>query len=547
MWLLFLFACDGGDAPLADSATADTDTGVDSAGETGETAETGETGETAETGDTAETLETGETGDTGDPPDTGDSGDTGPDFAERFDVVVVGAGPAGVAAALAAWEAGADVLLLDRDDEPGAGLMTGGQAFAVGTRWQAAVGVFDTVDLARADWATITAADPDAPGVLDFLANSGETLEWLTGYGLAISDVHEDRDAGALPRLHSLDWSAIGGARGLYDAFGGELRAGIEVTAPVMEDGAVIGVAWTDLATGETGTTGAGAVVLATGGFVRDRDEVDRLAPALSGRELVFEANYQSDGGGLPFLDAVGAARLSPEQIGIYVHSIRDPDLTEGESILVIAPGYGLLVDAGGERFVDETLARSFDLFDALPTGDVYQVLAGTLVDGVTFQRPAYNWARFSEPETVPLEDLLATSDDVFSGESLEDVALAAGIDVAGLQATVDAWNTAVETGADDPFGRDLGTASALDGEAWLVARLTPGLAKNFGGVSTDAEAHVLDSDGAPIPGLFAAGEVAGMVIGGGGGDGFSGSVGACYWGGRVAGIQAAAFTAGAR
>ncbi|MFN7147065.1 MAG: FAD-binding protein, partial [Myxococcota bacterium] len=439
-----------------------------------------------------------------------------------------------MAASLVASEVGADVPLLDRDDEPGAGLLTGGQAFAVGTRWQEAVGIVDTVDLARADWATITAADPDAPGVLDFLANSAETLEWLTGYGLAVSGVRDDRDAGELPRLHALDWSAIGDARGLYDAFGGVLRPGVEVTAPVLEDGAVVGVVWRDLATGEIGTTGAGAVVLATGGFVRDREEVDRLVPALEGRALVFEANYQSDGGGRPFLDAVGAARLAPEQIGIYVHSIRDPDLTEGESILVIAPGHGLLVDAAGERFVDEGLARSFDLFDALPAGDVYQVLAGSLTDTVTFQRPAYNWARFSEPETIPLEDLLAVSDDVFAGESLEDVALAAGIDVEGLQATVDAWNTTVEAGADDPLGRDMSTAVALEGGTWIVARLTPGLAKNFGGVSTDADGHVLGLDGAPIPGLFAAGEVAGMVIGGGGGDGFSGSVGACYWGGRV-------------
>lgn len=82
--------------------------------------------------------------------------------------------------------------------------------------------------------------------------------------------------------------------------------------------------------------------------------------------------------------------------------------------------------------------------------------------------------------------------------------------------------------------------AEPLAGAQWFAVRLSPGLAKNFGGVATDVDGHVLDELGRPIPGLYAAGEVAGMVLEGGGGAGFAGSMNACYWGGRVAGASAA-------
>ena len=153
------------------------------------------------------------------PPDTGETGDSPVEFDERFDVIVVGAGPAGLAAALAAREAGASVLLWDRDAEPGMGLLTGGQAFAVGTRWQEEVGVFDTIDAAKADWQMITGADPDGAGVTDFLANSGETLEWLEGYGLVIDGVHNDAESGANPRLHQISWNSLETTGSLYSGF----------------------------------------------------------------------------------------------------------------------------------------------------------------------------------------------------------------------------------------------------------------------------------------------------------------------------------------
>ncbi|MDP2313567.1 MAG: FAD-binding protein [Pseudomonadota bacterium] len=481
-------------------------------------------------------------------PDTGGTQDTGvtSDVVAdgQWDVIVVGTGPAGAAAALTAREAGASVLLLEREDDPGLGLVTGGRAFAVGTPFQASAGVEDSVEAAVAEWPEITGVSGELPGVREFLAASADTLLWLTTFGLVVPHVAGERDAGLVPRVHALDWSETptGNGTELLAHFDGELRTGVEVTAPLLEAGAVVGVRWTDLATGLEGASRAGAVVLATGGFLRDPDEVARVAPALAGRRIVYETNPTSDGGGLPFLRAVGAGSLGAENIGVYVHSIEDPWLPEGESLLGLGIEDGILVDATGARFANEDLQRSLDLYDVLPDGEIYAVLSDALADGLLFNRPYYNWSDPPEAEAVTLDEVAALAEDVFIADALEDAAVYAGVDAGGLVATVDAWNVNFEAGIPDPFGRDLAGAVPLTGDRWVLLRLSPGLAKNFGGVATDVEGHVLDAAGVPVPGLYAAGEVAGMLLGGGGGDGFSGSVNACFWGGRVAGAAAAGF-----
>jgi succinate dehydrogenase/fumarate reductase flavoprotein subunit len=470
----------------------------------------------------------------------GATDDTSVEWADAYDVVVVGSGPAGIAAALTARASGATVLVLDRDTVAGRGLTFAGYGFAAGTHWQAELGIVDSPAIAAAEWAGITGADPASGGVTDFLDRSAETLDWLESYGMTVLSVGGDPDGGEIPRIHTMGWTYEDGDHPLVLAFDGDLRTEVEVTAPVMEDGRIVGVRWTDLVTGDDGATRAGAVVIATGGFMRDLDEIERVKPGTLARHPVFETNPQSNGGGLPFLRAVGAGSLFPGNLGIYVHSIEDPWLGAGESLLGLGVERAIIVGADGERFVNEAELRSFDLFDALPEGDVYEVFTDEVAAGVSFTRPGYNWSVPDAPEFFSFEETLAASEDIFTGGSADELALSAGIDPAGLSQTVEDWNDTIAVGGSDPFGHPAVTAASLEGDTWYAVRLSPGLAKNFGGVATDVDAHVLDAEGAPIPGLYAAGEVVGMVLGGGGGDGFTGSVNACYYGGRVAGANAA-------
>ena len=468
-------------------------------------------------------------------------GETAVDWTDHHGVVVIGTGPAGAAAALTARADGADVLLLDRNDTPGLGLMLAGMGFAAGTRWQAERGITDSVELAAIDWPEITGARAEDGGVMDFLVHSAENLEWLESYGMLVSKVAEARDAGSVARVHATGWGQ--GEHDLHpliEAFDGELRTNIEVTAPVMDGGRVIGVRWTDLSTGAEGATRADAVVIATGGFMRNLDEIARVAPGLAARDPVFESNPQSDGGGLPFLRVVGAGALAPGNLGVNVHSIQDPWLPDGESLLGVGVEAGIVVGVSGERFANEELQRSFDLFNVLPVGDVFEIFTTKVADRIQFVRPAYTWSTTYQPETFSFSEVAAASAEIFAADSPAAMAALAGIDETGMLETVEAWNATIAMSTADPYGRPMTGAEPLGGEQWFAVRLSPGLAKNFGGVATDVDGHVLDERGRPIPGLYAAGEVAGMVLAGGGGAGFAGSMNACYWGGRVAGASAA-------
>ncbi len=456
----------------------------------------------------------------------------------EVDVVVVGSGPAGMAAALAARELGASVLVLDRASTAGEGIVYGGRFFAVGTAYQEALGVSDSPTIAAEEWDDITGVDGDTPAVTTFLEASADALAWMEGYGLVVDGVTTDLDAGDLERVHQLDGK--GSRLAILEAYDGELSVGVEVDELLVEDGVVTGVSWTELASGETGRTAAGAVVVATGGFLRDRELVTSSRPELSTRTLVAETNPQSDGGGVAFLEAVGADFTHMDGVGVYVHAIRDPYEEEGEALVFSSPDEHLIVGTSGERFADESLARSLDLFDELPDGEIFLVTTDARAASLRVARPAYNWEDVETPEAYELVALASDSPDVFDADSLSNLALATGIDELGLLDTVSEVNAMILAGETDAFGRDFTLTDLFESDVWWAARLAPGLAKAFGGVRTDTEARVLDEDGAVIVGLYAAGEVAGMIPDGGGGAGFTGSAGACYTFGRIAGTNAA-------
>ncbi len=469
------------------------------------------------------------------PPEPGAPGAT----LESTGVLVIGSGPAGLAAGIAASEAGAEVVILERDSVAGAGITYATRAFAVGTRYQAAAGVEDSAEDAAAEWSSLTGVSGAEPGVLAFLEASSETLDWLVDRGFIYIGLSSDPDAGVTPRMHQVRGEETRLA--LIENFQGDIRLGVEATELLVREGRVIGARWTDVETGRQGTLHADAVIITTGGFLRDQGRVEAARPDLAGRRMVYETNPESDGGGLAFLERVGAAFSAREHIGVYVHAVPDPERDEGEALILGGLDQGLVVDSLGMRFMDEAMTRSFDFFDAAPDDEIYAILPDRLAERVTVTRPQYNWEDPGVEEKLTLEELALLSSDVAVAATPTALAALAGLDAEGLEATVAEVGLLSETGGVDAFGREFTPEALFTSDLWWSVRLTPGLAKAFGGVVIDTDARVLDAEGEPIPGLYAAGEVAGMLPNGGAGSGFAGSVLACYYYGRVAGTLAAA------
>ncbi len=475
------------------------------------------------------------------------SGCTEPVFTESYDVIVVGTGPAGIAAALTAREMGATVLLLDKSEDAGNGILAGQAMFAAGTSQQVAAGIVDTVEAAEDEWIDITGTDGHVESVMNYIEASGSVVDWLDSYGVETTSVELRDDVGTVARSHVFDAQNDDNTPKLIPDFDGELRTQIEVTGPVMWEDQIVGVRWVDLATGDSGMSGAKAVVMATGGYQRDLDFLKAAAPGVTSRNFVYEAILEADGGGLGFFDLLGAGYFNVDEssVGIYSHGLVDPyGAGDYEGLIWYAASEAIVVGEDGLRFADETDLVSFVFYRQWPEdSDVYAIMDGSLESFTSFSRPFYNRAG-PKSETYKAEDLLGVSDDIYMGASVAELADAVGMDGENLAAEIDAWNDAVDASAVDSWGRDATDGWKIEGPDYWAVRLAPGVAKMFGGIATDVDAEVLDEDGVAIPGLYAAGEVAGMLPGGGGGGGFGGSVGGCYYGGRIAGQEAATWAA---
>ena len=121
------------------------------------------------------------------------------------DVVIIGGGASGLAAGRTALDAGATVIIIERESTLGGSAFYAGSYFAVGTPWQAKAGYTDSVELALQEWATLTnGGDPSHPWVENFLQDSADNLEWMTTFGGDFACSNEIMGPSSVPRTHNL-------------------------------------------------------------------------------------------------------------------------------------------------------------------------------------------------------------------------------------------------------------------------------------------------------------------------------------------------------
>ena len=398
----------------------------------------------------------------------------------------------------------------------------------IGTKYQKKAFCDITVDEALNKHMEYTHYRVDSDLVQTYFNKSADTIEWLEDMGVMIFDVEAIHQSLTPWRVHNTTNAAGHSGGGMTDGFGGN------ITVPMTEeylknngeiyynttaetiltdaDGAIVGLSATK-ADGSKLTVNAKNVILATGGYAQNKEMMQRYAESTEGFVTSVPAGNLGDG--LTMGKQVNAQIFdAPATQTVYL------DFNSGVGINEEA---GLIVNAEGKRVANEYTYQ-------------YHV-----ADAISKSGSGYGWYIATANDPAPTVQYAMTLDKTLKANSIEELAKLMEVDAAELQATIDRYNELCAAGKDEDFGKPADHMIAVEGETYYALKLRPNVTVTFGGLVTDINAQVLDTENNPIPGLYAAGEVAftglfgdeypccGMAIGG-----------AVYFG-RIAGQQAAA------
>jgi fumarate reductase flavoprotein subunit len=444
------------------------------------------------------------------------------------DVLVIGAGACGLAAAIAAHDAGAEVAIIEKLDRPGGNsALSTGSVPAAGTRFQREAGIADSPERFIEDLMR-TGGPTDCPHLVRRLVEtSAATVEWLVDcVGARMTLVTAYKHVGhSLPRLHA---PASRRGRDLVDDLlaaveqrGIPLAVGNGATALIADSrGGVIGA---DIdANGQRQRVVARKTVLAVNGFAANRDLVARFCPEIGGAQY-FGARG-STGEAVLWGEELGAALGNIAAYQGYA-AVADP---HGSllSWTTIEKG-GIIVNAVGKRFGDESAGYSGFTPDVMAQGGPCFAI---------FDQKIFDVAALEE-EFVEL----ANYGGIKKADTPAELAKLHGLDPAAVTSTVKHYNSAARGDAPDAFGRRDFALAPLTG-ALYVCRVVPGLFHTQGGLMVDGDGRVLRSSGEPVANLFAGGGAAAGLSGRAGAGGYASGNGllSAIGLGRLAGLAAA-------
>ncbi len=414
------------------------------------------------------------------------------------DIVVIGAGGAGMAAAVEAAEAGKSVIIVEKMPIVGGNTnrATGG-INAAETKVQEAAGIVDTKETFYKDTLTGGKEKNDPILLQTMVDNAPGAVEWLNEMGAGLTRVTLSGGA-TNPRIHTPeDGSPVGPVvvRVLSDKLK-ELKVDImmETTAKkiMAKDGAVTGIEATDV-NGNSFTINAKAVIVTTGGFGANSTMVEEYRPDLVGFSTTNHSGATGDGISMSLEAGAGLTDIGE----IQTHPTTDPEsgymFTEG-----LRGDGAILVNSKGERFTDELLTR-----------DVVSANILKQEGGIAY---------LITNEEMRLENAslagYVKKGYAIEGKTVEELAKALEIDATALMNTLNTYGEAVKSGVDQAFNREHLTQT-LENGPYYALKVTPGIHHTMGGLKIDNQTHVLSEEGTIISGLYAAGEVTGGVHGG--------------------------------
>ena len=438
------------------------------------------------------------------------------------DVVVVGAGGAGLTAAITAKEAGADVVVVEKMMIGGNTLRATGGLNAAGTVYQDKAGIKDSPDVHYEDTMKGGRYENVPELVRTMVDNAAAAVEWLNDLGANLIQVNLSGGS-TNARSHAPEGGGAVGPAVVMTLQNAAKERGIEVltqtkAAEVLVEGGQVAGIRCETKDGEL-IVKAKAVVIATGGYGANPDMVVKYRPDLKGFATTNHPGATGDG--IDMAIRIGAATC---QIGsIQTHPTVVP--VSGIMITEAVRGQGaILINREGKRFIDELQTRDVvsEAILAQEGGSAFLVFD----QGVR--------ERLKAIEDYANQGLLTEAG------SLQELGDKLGVSGEVLAETVAGYNKFVADKSDPDCERQH-LDYELNKAPYYAVEVTPAVHHTMGGLAINTKAEVLDEDGKAIPGLYAAGEVTGGVHGANrlGGNAVADII--VY--GRIAGAEAAAFS----
>ncbi len=343
------------------------------------------------------------------------------------------------------------------------------------------------------------------PLIRQYSNNVLDTLHWMQSKGSPVMD-RVSQGAGALwQRTHQLDAPAgLGLIDPLYQSAvkqGVNFKLGMRVQDLILNDkGRVIGVTATDKVGNKYEFTSKDGVILATGGYSQNKEMRQKSAPHLT-PEMVSTNQPGATGDGIVIATRHGADTTGMNYVQVYPLATPGTGALQGRARKMSGLDDVIDVNKNGERFVKED-ARRDEFVAAIkkqPGGVVYDINDSSIVKPLN----SFN----EDVET------LVSIGRIYKADSLADLAKQLGMPADKLEATVAEFNKMVEAKNDPKFGRKLFDRPIVKPPFYATPR-APSIHHTMGGLQISTNAQVLDKKGKPIPGLYAAGEVTGGIHG---------------------------------
>jgi fumarate reductase flavoprotein subunit len=421
------------------------------------------------------------------------------------DVVVMGAGLAGLCAALEAAGRGAEVVVLEKQPAPGGStvLSAGIVAFA-GTDIQIANGVNDSNELLFDDLREVGQLENDEAVVRAYVESQLSTYQWLKQHGVQFSPVVETSSGQSVPRGHMLDPADAVRLLATRCRETGKVRIMVKTAARKLlrdrETGRVTGVV-AESAEGPIELHATHGVLLTSGGFCRNPELMHRFAPQYD--NAFFIGGDGNVGDGLRMAWSLGADFRDMAYIkGTFgKHPV---DTKNNHSCLAVYKG-AIAVNQEGKRYVDESISYKLlgDACMVQPFSATYQILDQPIFESGDNRVHIFDFERRLEDGLMIQADTLA--------QLAQQLEIEAGV----LEESVARYNRFVDGGHDEDFGRKNlvhhhGELRRIEQAPFYAYPSTAAVFGTYCGLTVDPTMQVLDVYGEPIAGLFAAGETVG-------------------------------------